>query len=549
MNKDVKKTFIKFWLKGLIISLAICSVIILICSFIFILLPNTEMKSETLVFANEIENNMKNQYRNMLEKGYTFEDEADMEKLISAYKWYLSRYLSLYGEIYYEGECIAESSPGGYAIVLEYEDSSDEFADYYYCNMDSLNELIEDDTAEFETISYIMEDMYIKGNSFIPKTIIYGRKAVEDDVRMVLDFETDTIINTVDYTDYIDIDLSDYDYVENNEDNQILGPIIITKDIACEKAKNYLHNSSEYGRIMDIVKNEDEGDYLISQSGFSGKHISVDRVELDSDHIMYLVTAQNFDVLYYYLGTYIAAAVIILVLGIVISFIIARFRYVKYVSRYNMEEYRTNLTNIMAHDLKTPLMAISGYAENLKTNVHTDKKEYYVDTIINNVDYMSNIINNVLELGAVENKSIKLDRESVNIKEMIQEILSNYEDNIAKADLRFDIDGELILECDIRLMSQAMDNLISNVIKYASEDTEVKIKLDKKHIAVSNKCTEEIAVAADELCKPFVKGDNSRSNSKGTGMGLAIVKNIIELHGYKLEVSYEEAFFTANIKL
>lgn len=507
------------------------------------------MKSETLVFANEIENNMKNQYRNMLEKGYTFEDEADMEKLISAYKWYLSRYLSLYGEIYYEGECIAESSPGGYAIVLEYENSSDEFADYYFCDMDSLNELIEDDTAEFETISYIMEDMYIKGNSFIPKTIIYGRKAVENDVRMVLDFETDTIINTVDYTDYIDIDLSDYDYVENNEDNQILGPIIITKDIACEKAKNYLHNSSEYGKIMEIVKNGDEGDYLISQSGFSGKHISVDRIELDSDHIMYLVTAQNFNVLYYYLGTYIAAAVIILALGIVISFIIARFRYVKYVSRYNMEEYRTNLTNIMAHDLKTPLMAISGYAENLKSNAHTDKREYYADTIINNVEYMNNIINNTLKLGAVEDKNINLDKEDADIRRMIEDILSNYEYNISQRKLEFNITGELTLECDGKLMSQAMDNLISNVIKYASEDTEVKIELDKKHIAVSNKCTEEIAVAADELCKPFVKGDNSRSNSKGTGMGLAIVKNIIELHGYKLEISYEEALFTANIKL
>ena len=68
-------------------------------------------------------------------------------------------------------------------------------------------------------------------------------------------------------------------------------------------------------------------------------------------------------------------------------------------------------------------------------------------------------------------------------------------------------------------------------------------------ISVSNVSSQDIGKDAENLWKPFVKGDNSRSNKQGTGVGLAIVKNILELHGYVLKLSCEDGIFKVEIKI
>lgn len=71
-------------------------------------------------------------------------------------------------------------------------------------------------------------------------------------------------------------------------------------------------------------------------------------------------------------------------------------------SRYERQEYRRNMTNVMAHDLKTPLMAMSGYAENLLANVHTDKRQQYAEAISENVRKMNGMIEQMLEIDRLE---------------------------------------------------------------------------------------------------------------------------------------------------
>ena len=95
-------------------------------------------------------------------------------------------------------------------------------------------------------------------------------------------------------------------------------------------------------------------------------------------------------------------------------------------TRYDRQEYRRNMTNAMAHDLKTPLMAMSGYAENLPANVHTDKRQQYAEAISENVRRMNGMIEQMLEIDRLETgkrrKGEKL--ESVDMAELFRKVIA-----------------------------------------------------------------------------------------------------------------------------
>jgi signal transduction histidine kinase len=241
------------------------------------------------------------------------------------------------------------------------------------------------------------------------------------------------------------------------------------------------------------------------------------------------------------------------VIALSIAAIVARMKYLKLKSAYDMEDYRITMTNTMAHDLKSPLMSISGYAENLKANINTDKKEYYADSILENVTYMNDIIANVLELSKVETATVKLNRTDIAVEELVQNVANHYKDAMEEKSLKLELEGSLTIKADEKLMQQVFDNLITNAVKYSKEGTTIKVELTKKRrkskITFTNISTEDIGKEAENLWKPFVKGDNSRSNKQGTGVGLAIVKNILSLHGYGFRLSCEDGIFKVEVKL
>lgn len=267
-----------------------------------------------------------------------------------------------------------------------------------------------------------------------------------------------------------------------------------------------------------------------------------------------IVCKQFYVNIWEYAGKYVVLVYVLsYVIALSLAVISARIKYLKLKSAYDMEDYRITMTNTMAHDLKSPLMSISGYAENLKANINTDKKEYYADSILENVTYMNDIIANVLELSKVETATVKLNRTDIAVEEIVQNVANHYKDAMEEKSLKLELEGSLTIKADEKLMQQVFDNLITNAIKYSNEGTTIKVELTKKRrkskITFTNVSTEEIGKAAENLWKPFVKGDNSRSNKQGTGVGLSIVKNIIELHGYGLKLSCEEGIFKVEIKI
>lgn len=260
-----------------------------------------------------------------------------------------------------------------------------------------------------------------------------------------------------------------------------------------------------------------------------------------------ILTYGYYDFYEYHMNDCIRAYCIAVLLVIVLALLMARNRWLRVKTEYEIEDYRKSLTDAMAHDLKSPLMALSGFAENLKDNVHTEKRGYYADVISENVNYMNSIIERILELSKTEG-DIKLKRERVEVQTLLNEAVSKYEEQIDKKKLTVDIEGDITINADRQLLLQAIDNLIFNAVKFSNDESIIYMACDKNCMTISNTCTagEDEPDELDFL-KPFVKGDKSRSNKSGSGIGLTIAKNIFELHGYKISLKREENEFIVRV--
>ncbi len=223
-----------------------------------------------------------------------------------------------------------------------------------------------------------------------------------------------------------------------------------------------------------------------------------------------------------------------------IAVIVSVVRYANAKNVYDLFEYRRKTTDAMAHDLKTPLAAISGYAENLQENTNPDKAAYYISKIREHADSMNNMIVEILNLSRSEDGRLNIDKEKVDVLKLVEE-------TCAQNNIRADIKGKAtVIITDRRLFKQSVDNLLSNAVKFAREGSTVQIDVDDRGLAIRNEFEGEIE-DADKLKEAFVKGSDAR-NAGGNGLGLAIVNNNLRALGHKLILTAKEGRFEALIK-
>lgn len=237
---------------------------------------------------------------------------------------------------------------------------------------------------------------------------------------------------------------------------------------------------------------------------------------------------------------------LIMLIPMIISFLVAFILHRRSKMNHAVYTYRSTLNNAMAHDLKTPLMAISGYAENVVEGTNPGKRDYYVSEMSKQVSYMKNMIEGIQSLANSEDgneeKSVRID-----LKSLTEEVLQGLQSEITEGKYAFSISGD----CNLKSMRTSMEtlvrNLIENACKYAPEGDAVAIKLERKTFTISNSLVKQITVKPDKLLEPFTKGDTSRSGRKGTGLGLAIVKSICDRYGYRVGINTDDGRFTVRI--
>ena len=281
-------------------------------------------------------------------------------------------------------------------------------------------------------------------------------------------------------------------------------------------------------------------------------HISKQVKDVNGDtYTVHFMISDNFTKAY--MSVMIIIALIYLFIDAGFVLIISKISYEKLKGFYRNEDYRKALMSSMAHDLKTPLTVMSGYAENLKENVQTEKREHYADAILENTNYMNGIITDVLGLAKLEEETAKSKTEKLNFCEIAKAQAERIKPLLEEKNITLTVDGSFNRKADRASLERVMDNLLSNAVKYTKDGGNVNVYAKdtpfSKHVfVIENTPIDAIDVKPSKLWEPFVKGDQSRSDKSGTGLGLSIVKNILDNMGFKSKIKIKDGWFRVIIK-
>ena len=205
------------------------------------------------------------------------------------------------------------------------------------------------------------------------------------------------------------------------------------------------------------------------------------------------------------------------------------------------EEKRRQMVSGIAHELKTPLAIISGYAEGLQAHIAEEKREQYLENILSETKRMDTLVMEMLELSRLEAGKVTLARDEFDLSAMIQDVFGKLGMEIERKSLHVEMDLGFNnpLYADESRMEQIVRNLASNAVRYTPENGSIRVTTRwtpmRMELRVYNdaECFSEETL--EKVWEVFYRTDSAR-NGKGTGLGLAIVKNLVQLHGGKCSV-------------
>lgn len=214
------------------------------------------------------------------------------------------------------------------------------------------------------------------------------------------------------------------------------------------------------------------------------------------------------------------------------------------------DELRQDLMANVSHDLKTPLTMIKAYAE-MSRDLHAKNKQKQqedMDIIISEVDRLTILVNDILELSSMQSNINELNKVDFDLIHLTNEILHRYKVLQEKENYIFEFnhsEQELIINADKKKIEQVIYNLINNAINYTGKDNKVIINIiqEDNDILIEIKDTgkgikeEEIPYIWDKYYKNKKK---HKRNLVGTGLGLSIVKNALQLHHFDFGVTSEK---------
>ncbi len=212
------------------------------------------------------------------------------------------------------------------------------------------------------------------------------------------------------------------------------------------------------------------------------------------------------------------------------------------------EQKRLDLTNALAHDIKTPLFVISGYAYSLKEDIDENERELYIDKIIEQTDEVNSLVHRMLNFSKLDSYSMTLHKEDFDLCALTEELLQNYASLPNGKKLSFTHSGDNTVNADKELIKTVLQNLIDNAAKYSLPDSEIKAEVKDKSFSIGNAAEGITKADLKNIWKPYVRKDKSR-HQKGNGLGLSIVKSVLDLHEAKCETSLERSVLTIRFTL
>ena len=207
----------------------------------------------------------------------------------------------------------------------------------------------------------------------------------------------------------------------------------------------------------------------------------------------------------------------------------------------NTEMLRSDFVNNFSHEFKTPIVSIRGFAKILqRPDLTESQRQEYVGIIVDESTRLANMATNVLNLTKIEKQTILTNKQEFNLSEQLRRCILLLEKKWDSKNLNVLADfPECMMTGDEELLKEVWVNLLDNAIKFSPEGGELEVRMARRgqwqEVAIVNHGPQIPQEQQKRLFDKFWQGDPSRA-AEGTGIGLSIVKKVVDLHNGQIEV-------------
>jgi len=204
------------------------------------------------------------------------------------------------------------------------------------------------------------------------------------------------------------------------------------------------------------------------------------------------------------------------------------------------EQRKNDLVVYLAHDLKTPLTSVIGYLTLLRDEgqISEELREKYLSISLDKAERLEYLINEFFEITRFNLSNLTLELEHVNLTRMFEQLIFEFQPMLIEKDLKCQLQAtpNISIKCDVNKMQRVIDNLLHNAVNYSFKDTTIDITIiqldDRIKISFINHGNTIPKEKLDLIFQQFYRLDFARTTKNGgAGLGLAIARQIIELHG------------------
>ena len=221
------------------------------------------------------------------------------------------------------------------------------------------------------------------------------------------------------------------------------------------------------------------------------------------------------------------------------------------------EQKKNDLIMYMAHDLKTPLTSIIGYLTLLadEKDISKDTQEKYIKIALDKSLRVEELTNQFFDITRYDLHSMPINKKEINISYLLKQLIDECYPMLEKNQLKCNLIAptKVMYEADGDKLARAFDNLLKNAINYSYKNTTIEIKLEVKDnkiiITFKNEGDKIPKYKLNKIFEKFYRGDDARTSSTGgAGLGLAITKEIVELHNGSIKVKNDDEFIEFEIE-
>lgn len=218
------------------------------------------------------------------------------------------------------------------------------------------------------------------------------------------------------------------------------------------------------------------------------------------------------------------------------------------------EHLKTELITNVSHDIKTPLTSIVNYVDLLKKeDIPSPEAREYIAVLDRQSHRLKKLTEDLVEASKASSGVLNVDLQPTDVNVLFSQIKGEYQERLAACQLTLVTQPPApgtVIRADSRLLSRVMDNLVSNICKYALPSTRVYVvsTLSREAVTISfkNVSRDELNISPDELMERFMRGDASR-HTEGSGLGLSIARSLVQLQGGRFDLAIDADLFRADI--